>query len=212
MPKRNLNNRNYIIPKFEVNNNGFTLCKNHTDYEILKDSTYDYLFNFLTFKNLTCNSCQHYKSDDCFFPKTEIIKIMDDIHFLTNKFKCFLCKRRICNIFSILQIFKNKQLFNRNQYLVCYKCLKILNIKSPEKGFKDLFNLTLMYSLINLMGLIGFIFFIIFFSPMSSLLNIIFLSFIFLPLMFYFFIHYAKKALNYLKTIKSFESLYSSLI
>ncbi len=201
MGKRDLNNRDYIIPKFKINKNGFVLCKNHSAYDIMKYSTYDFALNFLTFKNLTCITCQNYKNDKCFFPKSEITKILDDMSLISNQFKCSICKRNIRNIFTILRKFKRDQKKNQDGSLICYRCLKVLKKENPQKGFHNYAKLTLLYSLINLAGILALILFFPLFLNSSFLIFSIFFTSIFFLIMAYFFYYYARLAKKYFNAV-----------
>jgi len=208
MGKRDLNNRDYIIPKFKITKNGFTICKNHSKYQSFKNSIYDFVLNLITFKNLTCKTCQHFNNDTCFFPISELIKIMDDMSLINKNFECLICKRRIRNIFTILRCFKREEILKQECNLLCYKCLKILRKENPEMGFRNYAKLALMYSIINLNGILGLILFFPLFLNSSLLIFSIFFTSIFFLIMAYFFYHYARLAKKYFNAVNISKELF----
>jgi hypothetical protein len=209
MRKRNKENRDYIIPTFDINSEGFILCKDHSQYENLKTSAYDFFLNFLTFKHLTCKSCQNFKNDKCYFPQSDLIKISDDLTVFQNPFICQFCERKVRNLFTILNKFKKERVSNQVSSLICYRCQKILLMDNPKKGFIDSAKLTAMYSIINFFGILGVFFFFPLFLRLPMLIDSFLISLIIVSIMFYFFIHYGSLSLKYLKIVNNYEINFS---
>ena len=91
-------------PIFELDEVGRVLCKNHTKYVKFKlaPSSIDILGLLLRDKKLTCKTCEEYISDNCYFSKSLIDKIIHNKSFFRRKFKCDICKSRINLVFNIL--------------------------------------------------------------------------------------------------------------
>jgi len=119
-------------PSFEIDSTGKVLCKSHTYYDILKEVPlkYDFLGHLHREKALNCLKCNHYRNDDCFFPKTEIDKIQKDMGILRKIIRCEICGGRILQIFNVLYKFQAKELLNIHFGLVCCDCYRTLKDKN----------------------------------------------------------------------------------
>ncbi|MBD3214634.1 MAG: hypothetical protein GF311_18635 [Candidatus Lokiarchaeota archaeon] len=209
MVKRKKSFRDSVMPSFGINQEGFILCKEHSKFEKLKLNTHDFFLNFLTFKNLTCKSCQNYINDKCYFPQSELIKLLDELNIFHNPFRCQFCGRKIRNLFSILHHFMKEQVSNQGEAMICYRCQKILLMDNPKKGFIDSAKLTAMYSIINFLGILGVLIYFPLFSLLPMMFDSFLISIVILFVMSYFFIHYGRFSIKYYKIATHFEMNFS---
>jgi len=125
-----------INPEFEIDDVGRVVCKNHSNYQILRETplSFDIIHMIIRDKKLTCKTCSHFRNDNCFFPKSEIIKIVKDKGFFHRKFKCDVCKSRISQLFNILFKLSIEDPPNLRISLLCCECYQSLKISDNSES------------------------------------------------------------------------------
>jgi transcription elongation factor Elf1 len=144
----NIQEENYVIPSFISDNEGIPYCTKQTDYDKIIALNLKQRFPQDFEKMLTCLRCDHYKQDDCYFPKSEIEKIEHDRD--TKKIKCVLCGNEIHRLFSVLMAYYYKAKFNISMPIICCSCFNALNNNTYLKSIKRrmiLFGISLVTSL-----------------------------------------------------------------
>lgn len=168
-----------LQPSFEIDSTGRVLCKSHTYYDILKEVPLesDFLGHMGRDKALNCSKCDHYRDDDCYFPKSEINKIKREMGYFRRGIRCEICGNRIHLIFNILHKFQSKELLNVNLGMVCCECYHTM--KDPNhNSVVSIFKIGIsIFFLTNLMIFMIATLPLMFQAP---LLEILFLSIIFI--------------------------------
>lgn len=118
-----------INPTFEIDEKGRVICQMHTKFPFFvmpgKIETQEIQME----KELTCLTCNHYKNDECFFPKTEIDKIeVDRLGMIA--FKCKLCGSQIDRMLTIIQKLYLQEKFSIEIPLICCACYESLKNKN----------------------------------------------------------------------------------
>ena len=160
-----------INPTFEIDKKGRVICQRHTNYPFFVMPGKVNQQEIQMEKELTCITCNHYKNDDCFFPKTEIDKIEIDRIGLT-AFNCKLCGSQIDRMLTIIQKLYLKEKFIIEIPLVCCTCYESLKNKNFIEYHEK--RLYLAYFL-NVSIIIGFILSLVMMrSPTSIISGIIY--------------------------------------
>jgi hypothetical protein len=122
----------FVMPEFTSDNDGIPYCTKQTDYDKIIALNLKERYPNEFEKVLTCLRCDHYKNDDCYFPKKEIDRIEHDRESL--KIKCNLCGTKIHRLFSILMSFYYKAQYNITMPIICCTCFNALNNNSFIKN------------------------------------------------------------------------------
>ncbi len=109
-----------VQPEWTIDDDGIPYCKMQTDYDKIIETNLKKRFPAEFEKMLNCKHCDHYKNDNCFFPKSEVDKIERDRLNLT--IRCQLCGMKIDRPFSILMSLYYKEKFNVNMPVICCTC------------------------------------------------------------------------------------------
>ncbi|MBN1800853.1 MAG: hypothetical protein JW891_05060 [Candidatus Lokiarchaeota archaeon] len=163
--------KEHITPSFEIDEKGRVYCRMHTKYRkhIEKKDYFEYM---LLEKDLTCMRCGHYKSDDCYFPRSELDKIVHDQE-KEKHFSCRLCGSQIKIMLTIVQKLYYEEKFNLKMQLICCDCHQKL---SENRYRQESLNKILALGFIVSVSL----FFFIYASIISFLLGTNLITFIFL--------------------------------
>ncbi len=145
--------RNFITPSFEIDDKGRVYCKSHTKYRIHIEEK-DYFEYILLEKELSCLTCGHYKSDDCYFPSTEVDRIVHDQE-KEKLFSCSLCGSQIRIMLTIVQKLYYEKKFNVKMQLICCDCHQKL---SENRYREESLNKILVLGFIVAVGLFFFIY------------------------------------------------------
>jgi hypothetical protein len=122
----------YVIPEFTTDDDGIPYCTKQTDYNKIISLNLKERYPNEFEKMLTCLRCDHYKNDDCYFPKQDIDRIEHDREKLT--IKCNLCGTKIHRLFSILMSMFYKAQYNISMPIICCTCFNALNNNSFIKN------------------------------------------------------------------------------
>ncbi|MHA1518827.1 MAG: hypothetical protein ACTSRK_01465 [Promethearchaeota archaeon] len=160
-----------IQPEWTIDDDGIPYCTMQTNYDKIMEAQLKKRFPHEFEKMLHCEHCNHYKQDNCYFPKSEIDKIEQDRNNL--KIRCQLCGMKIDRPFSILMSLYYKAKFGVNMPVICCSCYASLENNTFEKNSKRrmiLFAVSLFTSIYFLFTnflslftfkLLGFLFFLI---------------------------------------------------
>lgn len=129
-----LNAHEITYPEWTIDEDGIPYCTQQTNYTKIMEANLKKRFPHEFEKMLHCQHCDHYKNNDCYFPKTEIDKIERDRNNLT--FRCQLCGMKIDRVFSILMSLYYKQKFGVTMPVICCACYASLENNSFEKNSK----------------------------------------------------------------------------
>ena len=112
------NENNIVMPEFTIDDDGIPSCTKQTNHEriIGLKKTHPREFE----KMLNCKHCDHYKKNDCYFPKSEIDKIEEDR--LKLNIRCSLCGMKIDRPFSIMMAELYKDQYDVNMPVICCTC------------------------------------------------------------------------------------------
>ncbi len=130
-----------IFPEFEINQYGLVSCKNHPHHKkFIKCKPYcDQRYFRARGLSLSCQSCDHYVKDDCYFSREEINDIIKKKGFFHRKYTCEACGCRIELLFNILLkefFFSMKKV---RVPLICCGCYWLLQNKQKMKRINSLF-------------------------------------------------------------------------
>jgi hypothetical protein len=128
------NEEGVVEPEFTVDDDGIPYCKSQTDYKKIVAMNLKARYPNEFEKALTCTRCDHYKKDDCFFPKQEIDKIEQDRQSL--KIRCSLCGMKIHRLYSILMSLYYKEKHNVHIPVMCCTCYAALENDTFGKSSK----------------------------------------------------------------------------
>ncbi|UYP43781.1 hypothetical protein NEF87_000066 [Candidatus Lokiarchaeum ossiferum] len=123
-----------IQPEWTIDEDGIPYCKHQTDYDKIIQTNLKKRFPIEFEKMLNCKHCDHYKNDNCFFPKSEVDKIENDR--LKLKIRCQLCGMKIDRPFSILMSLYYKEKHHVNMPVICCTCYAGLEHGTFEKNSK----------------------------------------------------------------------------
>lgn len=168
-----------VTPQFIVDDDGIPYDKMQTDYEKIIHLKLKERYPNEFEKMLTCLHCDHYKNDDCFFPKREIDKIEKDR--VEQKISCAFCGTKIHRLFSILMSLYYKDKFGVNIPIICCACYASLNNNTLVKNIQRrmiLFAISLSTAL----------YFLIMYFLSIFIYNVIGLILVILPLTFWVYI------------------------
>ena len=112
------NEDNIVMPEFTIDDDGIPYCTKQTNYEKIRAMKKTSPREFE--KMLNCKYCNHYKKNDCFFPRSEIDKIEEDR--LKQNTRCQLCGMKIDRPFSIIMSLLYKNKFDVNLPVICCTC------------------------------------------------------------------------------------------
>jgi len=88
-------------PEWTIDDDGIPYCKSFSDYEKLVSLNMKERFPRDFEKMMRCERCDHYKNDDCYFPKSEIDRIEADRRLAKHNLRCQLCGMKIDRPWSI---------------------------------------------------------------------------------------------------------------
>ena len=130
-----------IFPDFEINQYGLVSCKNHPHHEKFMKCKpyYDRRYFRARGLSLSCQTCNHYVLDDCYFSREEIYEIIKKKGFFHRKYTCEACGCRIDLLFPILL---KEFIFSRKKVripLICCGCYWLLQNKQMKKRVISLF-------------------------------------------------------------------------
>ncbi|MHA1777064.1 MAG: hypothetical protein DRO88_09585 [Promethearchaeia archaeon] len=123
-----------VIPEWTIDEDGIPYCTKQTDYQKIIESNLKKRFPHEFEKMLHCHHCEHYRQDDCYFPKSEIDKIENDRNSL--RIRCQLCGAKIDRLFSILMSLYYKEKFGVNMPVICCSCYNSLENNTYERNSK----------------------------------------------------------------------------
>ena len=142
-----------IEPVFEIDRHGITICKHHSRVETHGfNFNYDFLDSNVPYDPITvrfrrdqyawCDTCDHFRKNECYFKRDEIIDIKRGngilLGYLFNKYKCELCGVAIRNYFNVMRVRYLKQKENIEIPVLCSSCnysLKENKLKSRIRVF-----------------------------------------------------------------------------
>ncbi|MHA1191305.1 MAG: hypothetical protein ACTSP9_03295 [Promethearchaeota archaeon] len=130
-----------IFPEFEINQYGLVSCKNHPHHEKFMKCKpyYDSRYFRARGLSLSCQTCNHYVLDDCYFSREEIYEIIKKKGFFHRKYTCEACGFRRDLLFNILL---KEYLFSMKKVripLICCGCYWLLQNKQKKKRNISLF-------------------------------------------------------------------------
>ncbi len=112
------NENNIVMPEFSIDDDGIPYCTKQPGYEKIIALKKQYPREFE--KMLNCKHCDHYKKNDCYFPRSEIDKIEEDR--VKQNIRCQLCGMKIDRLFSIIMSELYKDQFDVNLPVICCSC------------------------------------------------------------------------------------------
>jgi hypothetical protein len=123
----------YLEPEFTIDEENRVICLKHS--EINKIMAFKQNHENLALETiLNCQTCQHYKDDNCYFPKEEIDKIEQDR--LSTEIQCKLCGNRIDRQLAIIYSLYYRSKSNVEIPVICCSCFSSLNDNSFFKNSK----------------------------------------------------------------------------
>ncbi len=140
------NENNIVMPEFTIDEDGIPYCIKQTNYEKIIGLKKQYPREFE--KMLNCKHCDHYKKNDCYFPRNEIDKIEEDR--VKQNIKCLLCGMKIDRPFSIIMSELYKDQHDVNLPVICCTCYAGLErgtFESTSKRRMILFAISLITSI-----------------------------------------------------------------
>ena len=144
--KSDYNENNIVMPEFTIDDDGIPYCIKQTNYEKIVGLKKQYPREFE--KMLNCKHCDHYKKNDCYFPRSEIDKIEEDR--VKQNIRCQLCGMKIDRPFSIIMSELYKDQFDVNLPVICCTCYAGLErgtFESTSKRRMILFFISLVTSI-----------------------------------------------------------------
>jgi len=140
------NENSIVMPEFTIDEDGIPYCIKQTNYEKIIGLKKQYPREFE--KMLNCKHCDHYKKNDCYFPRSEIDKIEEDR--IKQNIRCQLCGMKIDRPFSILMSELYKDQHDVNLPVICCTCYAGLErgtFESTSKRRMILFFISLITSI-----------------------------------------------------------------
>ncbi|MBN1803373.1 MAG: hypothetical protein JW891_17820 [Candidatus Lokiarchaeota archaeon] len=127
----------FVEPTFEIDKKGRVICRQHTNYDYLKQLCEKAAANnsYSCDVSLTCATCQEYLNDNCYFTKSDIDKIEHD-RTKTKLFLCKLCGNRIHRIWTVLYSLYNEIKYDVDIPLICCSCYDSLKSNSFMEKYK----------------------------------------------------------------------------
>lgn len=126
-----------IMPSFEIDIKGRSICQDHSDYIRFIDPNKDFFQDLNLDALLTCKTCSHYENDECYFTKSEINEIdKKRLRKFFNPYRCKLCGSHILIMFTVVHKLlqeKNIQNVNVKIPLICCNCYDSINNKEFKK-------------------------------------------------------------------------------
>jgi hypothetical protein len=142
----------FIEPSFEVDKKGRVICLAHSNYPFFAMPDKTPAQERQMEKILTCKTCQHYFNDECFFPKSEIDRIVSD-QIDKMAFTCKLCGNKIDRMLAIIQKLYYKNRRGIEIPLICCLCHETLK----KKNFIDFYERRLFLAIfLNITIVFGF--------------------------------------------------------
>ncbi|MGB5909650.1 MAG: hypothetical protein WBH31_00515 [Promethearchaeia archaeon] len=199
----------FIEPSFEIDNKGRVICQFHSQFPFFMKPEKTTLEEEYVDKILTCKTCQHYKENDCFFPKLEINRIETDKR--RGHFQCKLCGNKIHRILTIIQKLYVKDRFNIDIPLICCDCYESLKENSLLKNFKHFvsekkYDPMISFEFLIILGMVAILLAV--FLPFLFQFLIIFIIYWIFVLGFY--IYYYVRRFYYLRKGKKYYTKFST--
>ena len=151
------NENSIVMPTFTIDDDGIPYCEMQTGYKKIIGLKKQYPREFE--KMLNCKHCDHYKKNDCYFPRSEIDKI--EMDRVKQNIRCQLCGMKIDRPFSIMMSELYKDQHDVNLPVICCTCYAGLEhgtFESSSKRRMILFLISLVTSIYFLFMYISQIF------------------------------------------------------
>ena len=122
-----------VKPEFEFDVVGRVFCIHHPNFPLFMEYKQTPLPIYQSKRLYTCKTCNHYKDNNCQFPRRKIRKILLGVRF--HRYRCEICGGNIDRMFNIIY---KKQLGQKKVKvpMLCCDCVWDLTQKDVIKAFK----------------------------------------------------------------------------
>lgn len=151
-----------IEPKFEVDEKGRTICKEHNRYFHFIREDKDYFQDLYLDIELTCKSCYNYENNECYFSKSRIDEIESNRIKKKKGILCKLCGKKIDRMFTVIHKIYYEENYEVEMPLICCDCFEKIDNKEFMSYTKKIFDFYLINIVVSLFFFFYFTFFLAF--------------------------------------------------